>query len=188
VLLFYQAGSIEIRQAIPIILGSNIGTSITTSLSTLISFPKAGEVEQFRLAFSSATLHSMFNWCSVVAVIVIECITEISTEDGSGYLENVSFWLTELVSPHGSNTSEINFLYTITKPAVNLIVQINNDALTCYSQSHNSRKSGQKKGLPCFKSNSNETLLINCTETYPSLIKCRSSNATCETAFNILWK
>ena len=60
------------KNAIPMIFGSNIGTSVT---NTIVSMTQAGEREAFRRAFAAATVHDMFNWLSVVVLTIIELST-----------------------------------------------------------------------------------------------------------------
>ena len=48
-----------VRTAIPMIMGANIGTSVT---NIIVALTQAGDREQFRKAFSCANVHDMFNW------------------------------------------------------------------------------------------------------------------------------
>ena len=57
------------HQAVPIVFGSDIGTSVT---NTIVSLAQIGEREEFRRAFAAATVHDMFNWCTVVLAMIIE--------------------------------------------------------------------------------------------------------------------
>ena len=52
------------KNAIPIIMGSNIGTSVT---GILVAVTQAGNRGHFEKAFSAATVHDMFNWLTVSA-------------------------------------------------------------------------------------------------------------------------
>ena len=58
--------------AIPIIMGANIGTSVT---NTLVSMGESSDRNMFRLAFAGATVHDMFNWLAVLALLPLECAT-----------------------------------------------------------------------------------------------------------------
>ncbi len=57
--------NIAIKLAIPIIMGANIGTSVT---NTLVSMGHVGDSDEFERAFSSSIVHDFFN---VLAVIVL---------------------------------------------------------------------------------------------------------------------
>ena len=65
---------ITVKQAIPLVMGANIGTSIT---NTLVSHAHIGDVEQFKLAFSGATVHDMFNFLSLIILLTTENITNL---------------------------------------------------------------------------------------------------------------
>lgn len=57
--------------AIPIIMGANIGTSVT---NTIVSFTQIGNKNEFRRAFAGATVHDMFNWLTVIVLFIVEIV------------------------------------------------------------------------------------------------------------------
>ena len=59
----------EVEVAIPIVMGANIGTSVT---NTIVSLGQSGDRDQFRRAFGGATIHDMFNWFSVIILLPLE--------------------------------------------------------------------------------------------------------------------
>lgn len=63
---------LDVRQAIPIVMGANIGTSVT---NTLVSIGQITDVGDFRRAFAGATVHDMFNWLAVIVLLPIEVLT-----------------------------------------------------------------------------------------------------------------
>lgn len=65
------SGGLSVRQAVPVIMGANIGTTIT---STLVACGQIANKEQFERAFSAATVHDMFNVLSVIVFLPIEAI------------------------------------------------------------------------------------------------------------------
>lgn len=67
-----SASFLDVKQAIPIIMGANIGTSIT---NTIVSLTQAGDRNQFRRAFAGATVHDMFNWLTVITLLIVEVTT-----------------------------------------------------------------------------------------------------------------
>ena len=60
---------LAINVAIPMMMGANIGTSVT---NTLVAMTQIGNAEEFERAFSAATVHDMFNWSSVIVLFTIE--------------------------------------------------------------------------------------------------------------------
>lgn len=57
-------------------MGANIGTSIT---NTIVSLTQVGDRNQFRRAFAGATVHDMFNWLTVIVLLIVEVTTGINT-------------------------------------------------------------------------------------------------------------
>ena len=102
----------EVRTAIPIIMGSNIGTSVT---GILVSVAQAGNREQFRKAFAAATFHDMFNWLTVIVLLPLEV--------AFGYLYHVTTALVNSSNLAGGGAKQ-EFLKVITKPFTDLIVQV----------------------------------------------------------------
>lgn len=63
---------ITVHMAIPIIMGANIGTSVT---NTIVSFTQIANKNEFRRAFAGATVHDMFNWLAVIVLFTLEIVT-----------------------------------------------------------------------------------------------------------------
>ncbi|KAF6737991.1 Sodium-dependent phosphate transport protein 2B [Oryzias melastigma] len=74
-----SSGLLTVQVAVPIIMGTNIGTSVT---NTLVAMTQAGERSTFRRAFAGATVHDFFNWLSVLVLLPLEV--------ASGYLYKVT--------------------------------------------------------------------------------------------------
>lgn len=60
---------IDVSSAIPIVMGANIGTSVT---NTIVSLGQAVDRKQFCRAFGGATVHDMFNWLTVIVLLPLE--------------------------------------------------------------------------------------------------------------------
>ena len=84
------AGALSIEGAIPIIMGANIGTSIT---NTLVSLGHVTRREEFRRAFAGATVHDFFNWLTVAVLFPLELAT--------GYLAKIAGLLERAVEGVG---------------------------------------------------------------------------------------
>ncbi|XP_053182585.1 solute carrier family 34 member 2a [Scomber japonicus] len=74
-----SSGLLTVQLAVPIIMGTNIGTSVT---NTLVAMTQAGDRSTFRRAFAGATVHDFFNWLSVLVLLPLEVAT--------GYLYEVT--------------------------------------------------------------------------------------------------
>ncbi len=62
-------GALSLNTAIPIIMGANIGTTIT---NTLVSIGHITHRLEFRRAFSASVVHDFFNICAVILFFPIE--------------------------------------------------------------------------------------------------------------------
>ncbi|KAI3353263.1 hypothetical protein L3Q82_019807, partial [Scortum barcoo] len=67
-----SSGLLTVQLAVPIIMGTNIGTSVT---NTLVAMTQAGDRNTFRRAFAGATVHDFFNWLSVLVLLPLEVAT-----------------------------------------------------------------------------------------------------------------
>uniref|UniRef100_A0A8C4SUJ2 Sodium-dependent phosphate transport protein 2A n=1 Tax=Erpetoichthys calabaricus TaxID=27687 RepID=A0A8C4SUJ2_ERPCA len=113
-----SSGLLDVNSAIPIIMGSNIGTSVT---NTIVALMQAGDREEFKRAFAGATVHDCFNWLSVLVLLPIEV--------ASGFLN----WLTKTVVESfqlesGEDAPEL--LKVITEPFTKLIIQLDQSVIT----------------------------------------------------------
>jgi sodium-dependent phosphate cotransporter len=63
------AGSLPFETAVPMIMGANIGTTVT---NTLVSLGHARQSSEFRLAFTAATMHDFFNVLAVAIILPLE--------------------------------------------------------------------------------------------------------------------
>lgn len=81
------AGGLPITIAIPMMMGANIGTSIT---NTIVSLGHISNRQDFQRAFNAATIHDFFNIFAVLIFLPIEIMF--------GLLENISEMLIAMVS------------------------------------------------------------------------------------------
>jgi len=94
---------LSVHNAIPIIMGSNIGTSIT---NTLVSMGHVGNRLELERAFAGATVHDMFNMLAVAVLLPLEVlIWAINGEGGPIYWLSKGF--TELLL--GGSSSDATF-------------------------------------------------------------------------------
>jgi len=106
------AGGLTVGNAIPIIIGANIGTTVT---NTLVSLGHVSRRDEFRRAISAATVHDFFNLICVSILFPIELAT--------GYLEKTATYMSTIFSGVGG----IKFVSPIklaVTPAVGLIQKV----------------------------------------------------------------
>lgn len=66
------AGTLPLGLAVPMIMGANIGTTVTSTLAALGSIRRS---EEFRRAFAAATVHDFFNLIAVTVLLPLELAT-----------------------------------------------------------------------------------------------------------------
>lgn len=105
------AGGMPVEAAIPMIMGANIGTTIT---NTLVSLGHATKKDEFRQAFAAATVHDFFNLLAVVIFLPLEMMF--------GLLEYLSGALAPYLAASPSATMhDYNFMNAITKPVIHAV-------------------------------------------------------------------
>ena len=80
------SGELSLANAIPMIMGANIGTSVT---STIVSLGHIGNRKEYQRAMAGATVHDFFNIITVIVLFTLEMTT--------GILANVSTWLANTI-------------------------------------------------------------------------------------------
>lgn len=109
VVAFVASGTLTIEHAVPIVMGANIGTTVT---ATLVSLAHLTRRQEFRRAFGAATVHDFFNLIAVAVLLPIELAT--------GFLRHSAVWLATLL--FGSQSLSFHSpVKAITKPAVHVV-------------------------------------------------------------------
>ena len=91
------AGTLPLGLAVPMIMGANIGTTVTSTLASLGSIRRADE---FQRAFAAATVHDFFNLLGVAVLLPLELAT--------GFLSRMAGALTDLVGRSGVTAQEMS--------------------------------------------------------------------------------
>lgn len=108
------AGGIPVSLAVPMIMGANMGTTIT---NTIVSLGNLRDSNAFKRAFQAATVHDFFNLFSIVIILPIEMMFH-PLERMAGVAAG---WFTG-----GKNASmtDANFIGAITKPVADMVVNM----------------------------------------------------------------
>lgn len=105
------AGGLPITIAVPMIMGANIGTSIT---NTIVSLGHVARKDEFKHAFHAATIHDFFNVLAVLVFLPLEIAT--------GVLEKSSEYLVSLMHMDGGLAMDgVNPIKAVTQPVVNWV-------------------------------------------------------------------
>ncbi len=108
------AGGLPVATAVPMVMGANIGTTIT---NTLVSMGHIGDKNEFKRAFAAATVHDFFNLLSVIIFLPLEILFHP--------LEKMGLFLANSLVGSGSvSVKDLNFVKAATKPVVNIFKSI----------------------------------------------------------------
>lgn len=103
------AGALTVRGAIPILMGANMGTTITNTMVAMTSIHRRGE---FVRAFAGATMHDFFNLLTILILFPLEQATR--------WLEHTATWLCDhLVGAQGLEF--VSPVKIMVKPAEDLL-------------------------------------------------------------------
>ncbi|MGD1900816.1 MAG: Na/Pi symporter [Geitlerinemataceae cyanobacterium] len=95
------ATGMPVTTAIPIVMGANIGTTIT---NTLLSLGQAGDRDRFERAFAAATVHDFFNIFCVALFLPLEISTGFLTRLSGSFANLIRDWGLTFESPVGLKT------------------------------------------------------------------------------------
>ena len=97
------SNSLDIYSAIPMIMGANIGTTLTSNIVSLSFITKKGE---FRKALSAATVHDDFNIFTTIVLFPLQYYYN--------FLGKISIKISSWISLNGSGTeSSANILVAL---------------------------------------------------------------------------
>jgi len=85
------AGALTVSNAVPMIMGANMGTTVT---NTIVAMGSMGRRAEFRRAFAGATMHDFFNLLTILVLFPVEQATH--------FLERSAHWLSEHLVGTGS--------------------------------------------------------------------------------------
>ncbi|KAK7128420.1 hypothetical protein R3I94_016860 [Phoxinus phoxinus] len=112
-----SSGLLEVKSAVPIIMGANIGTSVT---NTIVAVMQAGDRNEFRRAFAGATVHDFFNWLSVLVLLPLEW--------ASGFLYKLTGLVIDSFNiQSGADAPEL--LKVITEPLTKNIIELDTSVI-----------------------------------------------------------
>ncbi|MFH0964117.1 MAG: Na/Pi symporter [Planctomycetota bacterium] len=120
--IFVATGALSIRSAIPIVMGANIGTTIT---NTLVSLGHVTRREEFRRAYPAAVVHDVFNVLTVAVLFPIEIKFH--------YLERAASTLAGTLTSFHAGRQQ-NLLQKAIQPLVDLVRRLLIDRLEATSK------------------------------------------------------
>lgn len=113
---------LKVRTAIPIIMGANIGTSIT---NTIVSHGNFRDKEVLKRAFAGATIHDIFNLLTVLVLLPLEVVS------------SMLYYLSDVITSGMVGVDGIKFtspIKVIVNPLINLFIKIDKDVIKGVAQ------------------------------------------------------
>lgn len=74
------SGELSVSSAVPMIMGANIGTTIT---NTIVSLGSVRRTDEFRRSFAAANIHDVFNVLTVVIMLPLELLTGVLSKSAT---------------------------------------------------------------------------------------------------------
>jgi len=105
-----SAGTLTVGGAVPMIMGANLGTSVT---NTLVSLGYGGDRKSFARAFAAGTIHDSFNILGVLVILPLELMT--------GFLDKSAAYIATAIYGVGSSVQFNSPLKAAIKPVVKSI-------------------------------------------------------------------
>lgn len=99
------SGNLTLEQAVPMVMGANIGTTLT---STLVSLSYIMNKKQFKRALSAGMLHDIFNIFTVIILLPLEV--------SFGFLSKISIAIAHFFIPDESYSGPIVYNKVFTRP------------------------------------------------------------------------
>ncbi|XP_032417878.1 solute carrier family 34 member 2a [Xiphophorus hellerii] len=150
-----SSGILTVQVAVPIIMGTNIGTSVT---NTLVAMTQAADRNTFRRAFAGATVHDFFNWLSVLVLLPLEV--------ASGYLYRVTELIVNSFQIESGEAPDL--LNVITDVLTEAIIQLDESVLEGIATGDSDARN--KSMIRIWCQTANETVLQNFT--VPGIQNC----------------
>lgn len=114
VVALVASGSITLQSAVPIIMGANIGTTIT---STIVSLGFISKKKEFRRAVAAGTYHDFFNILTAAILFPLEYYY--------GFLSSISIWIADLFFASTINPTEntVSHFWTGFGPIIDFLLR-----------------------------------------------------------------
>ncbi|SFO07861.1 solute carrier family 34 (sodium-dependent phosphate cotransporter) [Algoriphagus ornithinivorans] len=99
------AGNLSLEQAVPMVMGANIGTTLT---STLVSFSYVMKKKEFKRALSAGIIHDIFNIFTVLILLPLELYF--------GILSKLAVYVAQFFSDNDNLSGPVFYNRVFTRP------------------------------------------------------------------------
>lgn len=105
VVAIVAAGNLTLEQAVPLVMGANIGTTLT---STLVSFSYITREKDFKRALSAGILHDFFNIIVVIILLPLELYFK--------FLSGIAYQVAQIFASDASFSEPMVYHKVFTRP------------------------------------------------------------------------
>ncbi|XP_055364098.1 sodium-dependent phosphate transport protein 2B-like [Betta splendens] len=169
-----SSGLLNVKSAVPIIMGANIGTSVT---NTIVAVMQAGDRNEFRRAFAGATVHDFFNWLSVLVLLPLEV--------ASGALYKLTGLIIESFNLESGEDAP-DLLNVITDPLTNSIIELDKSVITDIATGNSAAQNKSLIKRWC-KKRSNTTFWNETVDSCPAGVVCWQDGNQTMAELNETW-
>ncbi|GAX21204.1 hypothetical protein FisN_26Lh162 [Fistulifera solaris] len=159
--------AISVSQGIYMIMGANIGTTVT---NTIVSMGQMADANQLERAFAGATVHDMFNYMTVAILFPLEIIT--------GYLRHLTKAMVKNATVKDGESWE-GPVKKFVSPLGDKIIKSNSKLITAVAKGTGSCDEGD--GFYPILCEPGEPTASRCKQV--GLISCNSDDDTCPSFF-----
>jgi len=157
--------AITVNQGIYMIMGANIGTSVT---NTIVAMGQMGDGDQLERAFAGATIHDLFNFLSVIILLPLEVVT--------GYLEKLTSLMVKGANPEKGEKWE-GPVKKLVSPLGKKVIIVNKSVIKSVAQG--------KATCESFYPIECDDGIISAKTCHPGLIACDKTSGNCPAFFDV---
>jgi len=130
IIVSLTGSAISVQQGIYMVMGANIGTSVT---NTIVAMGQMGDGDQLERAFAGATVHDCFNFMAVIILLPVEVAT--------GYLDALTGALVKNAATEKGDKWE-GPIKKLVAPLGDKIIKANKDIIKAIAQGEGSCEDG----------------------------------------------
>lgn len=123
------AGIIKLKNTVPLIIGANIGSCVTNSL---MAMTLTANDQEFKRAFSAATLIDIFNYLTASVILTAEILF--------GFMTFLSEKLASLMPNDAESLKKINFVSALVDPFVKLFIKLDEAQIEAVNNGSNTKQ------------------------------------------------
>eukprot|EP01062_Namystynia_karyoxenos_P073158 TRINITY_DN6_c0_g1_i1.p1 TRINITY_DN6_c0_g1~~TRINITY_DN6_c0_g1_i1.p1 ORF type:complete len:1683 (+),score=564.52 TRINITY_DN6_c0_g1_i1:139-5187(+) len=138
------ADLVTVKDAAFLVMGANIGTSVT---NTIVSLAHINTPDEYRRAFAGATFHDMFNWVTVLVFCPLEIASDFLIEIAGAAVNDMGLSNTD-------KQGKVDFIKKIISPAQGRLISVDKGLITKIAAAEDSDEVSRLEKLTMIKQKS----------------------------------